>query len=480
VFTATNPLTVPQTANLTVTPSYTNLGVTCIGATQDFTITIKPSAVPVSGGTEICSNQYTDLTILSNIPSEVFWSAANNSEVSGETLTQQSSSYINDFLVNNGDVPQIVNYSIYLESIGYECTSGPFNIPVQVNALPVIQFNAVNGPFCDLDPIQFENTSPGNNTYYWNFGDGNYSTQENPVNVFDSYGTYIVSLTATDIETGCVDSLLQPFSILASPAVGFTTSATEGCTLFNVWFTDTVNTPNTSLLWDFGDGETSNQPNAIDHQFDEEGCYDISLTVTNDAGCSSTLSVEDMICAYDIPTADFIANPDSMLTSEPIFEFTNLSTNSYTYLWEFGDGTTSLSTNPVHEYPAISNNYLVTLYAYNELGCYDSTFFTVTVYEDLVLYVPNTFTPNGDGTNDVFLPVITSGIDETKYTLLIYNRWGQVVFESHNPNVGWDGSYGSENEIDRVQDGTYTWKIIYYSSQNEGSYEKIGHVNLIK
>ena len=480
VFAATNTSTIPQTANFNVTPSYSNLGVTCTGSPQDFTITVNPSALPISGGTEICSNQFVELTVNANVSSQVTWNGNNNTDVTGETLTLQNSNYINDLLVNNTNSAQIVNYTIYLETIDFGCNSGPFNIAVQVNPLPDVQFEAINAPFCNLDPIQFMNNTPGNNNYVWNFADGNYSTQENPVNIFDSYGTYNVSLTATNLETGCVDSLIQPLTILASPIVGFATSSTEGCVLFNVIFTDTVNDPNTALFWDFGDGETSNQPYAIDHQFNTEGCYDISLTVTNDAGCSSTLEQEDMICAYDVPTADFIANPDSMLTTEPIFEFTNLSTNSYTYLWEFGDGTTSLSTNPIHEYPAIPGDYSVTLYAYNELGCYDSSYFTVTVYEDLVLYVPNTFTPNGDGTNDVFLPVITSGIDETKYTLLIYNRWGQVVFESHNPNVGWDGSYGSENEIDRVQDGTYTWKIIFNGLQNEEAQEKMGHVNVLR
>jgi gliding motility-associated-like protein len=118
---------------------------------------------------------------------------------------------------------------------------------------------------------------------------------------------------------------------------------------------------------------------------------------------------------------------------------------------------------------------------------------TVTVTEDLLYYVPNTFTPNGDGTNDIFLPVLTAGFDPTSYTLLIFNRWGEVLFESHDPAVGWDGQYKPMLRVgtaelklnpcnfeDIMQDGTYTWKIQFTGLQNESAFEFVGHVNLLK
>jgi gliding motility-associated-like protein len=107
------------------------------------------------------------------------------------------------------------------------------------------------------------------------------------------------------------------------------------------------------------------------------------------------------------------------------------------------------------------------------------------VYEDLIFYVPNSFTPNNDGTNDVFLPVITAGLDDQKYTLLIFNRWGEIVFESNDPSVGWDGSYLSINEMltgneTNAQSGVYTWKILLNKNKNEGAVEKVGHVTLLR
>lgn len=484
-FVATNPSTTTVIADLSVTPTFTNLGVTCTGTPQNFTITVHPTANLTSGGTEICSNENVGLTLTSSLQATISWQGTNNVNVTGETLVPQVSNLINDLLINPTNNAQIVTYTIALITSDFGCPSGPFTIPVIVNALPDVQFAPINAPFCDLDPIQFQNNTSGTNTYAWNFGDGSTSTDQNPTNIYDAFGTYNVTLTATNTVTGCIDSLIQPLTILESPAVGFTASATEGCVLFETVFTDIINAPNTTLTWDFGDGATSNQPFAIDHQYDEAGCYDVTLTVTNAAGCSSTLTQIDFVCAYDIPVADFIVSPDSALVSEPLFEFTNQSIDAFTYLWDFGDGSSSLSTNPIHEYDDVPESYVVTLFAYNEFGCYDSTLLTVTVYEDLIFYVPNSFTPNGDGTNDVFLPVITSGVDLGNYQLLIFNRWGQVVFSTTDPTMGWDGTYMNIQEFltgedNFAQDGTYTWKIILNSSQNEGAVEKVGHVTLLR
>jgi gliding motility-associated-like protein len=102
------------------------------------------------------------------------------------------------------------------------------------------------------------------------------------------------------------------------------------------------------------------------------------------------------------------------------------------------------------------------------------------VKEELVFFVPNTFTPDNDDYNEVFKPVFYSGFDPYDFSLLIFNRWGEIVFESRNAEVGWDGSYGSNNEIEMVQDGTYTWVIRYRISENKGYRKATGHVNLIR
>ncbi len=485
-FTGINNTTLPVTANVEVTPSFTNLGLSCFGTPQNFNITVNPSAVLTNQNIAICSNNSLNINLTSSIPASFTWQAINNPNVTGETfLNSQNSSNISDLLINTSNIPQIVIYQVTPTTNANGCISGPYQIAVTVNPLPDVQFTTLNNPLCNLQPVVFVNNTPGNNFYSWNFGDNSISTDEDPTHTFQNFGSYDVSLEAIDANTGCTNSIVNTINIFESPDVGFELTSAVGCSFLNVVFTDTINAPNTTLFWDFGDGETSNQPVAIDHQYGDEGCYDVTLTVTNQAGCSVSLTQDDLVCVYSEPDAIFFANPDSALVSEPIIAFDNQSNNAYTYYWDFGDGSTSLSTNPIHEYNDIPESYVVTLYAYNEEGCYDSAFLTVTIYEEIIYYVPNTFTPNGDGSNDVFLPIITSGIETKGYELLIFNRWGEVIFMSTDPTIGWDGfvpDLGTYSGVigNKAQDGTYVWKITLNASQNQDVIVRTGHVNLLR
>ncbi len=110
---------------------------------------------------------------------------------------------------------------------------------------------------------------------------------------------------------------------------------------------------------------------------------------------------------------------------------------------------------------------------------------TVKVYDDIIYYVPNAFTPNGDGTNDVFFPVLTAGLDLSQYQLLIFNRWGEVVFESRDYDYRWDGTYpehAGQNARNQnmAQDDVYVWKIRVVASQSQETIELVGHVTLLK
>jgi gliding motility-associated-like protein len=162
--------------------------------------------------------------------------------------------------------------------------------------------------------------------------------------------------------------------------------------------------------------------------------------------------------------------------------FNNTTTGASNYLWNFGDNsTTSTLEEPSHNYSGNNvGNYLITLIAYSPLGCTDTAYATIQIQEELIFYVPNTFTPDNDNYNQTFQPVFTSGFDPYDYTLLIFNRWGEIVFESHDATVGWDGSYGSNGEIEMVQDGTYTWKIEFKTNKNDERKMVIGHVNILK
>jgi gliding motility-associated-like protein len=478
-FNAINNTTIPIITTISVQSSFTNAGYTCTGNNQTFTITVNPTATLLNPDVTICSEDTLDIDFITSIPATFQWSALSNSNVQGETVTPiQTTTSINDILVNTTGTAQAVTYLVSTVSNTFNCPAGPYQIDVAVNPLPVPVFTIQNNPTCDDVPILFVNNTLGNNTYNWNFGDGNSAQTVNASNVYENVGPYTITLTATNIATGCIDSVSQDITILPSPEVGFTVSQTIACESVNIIFIDTVDAPNTDLYWDFGDGGYSYQNGSTDYQYNSVGCFDISLTVTATNGCVMSQTLDDLVCVAANPIADFTVENPNLLVDDPTAVFINQSIGAQMFDWDFGDGYMSTAVNPIHNYQDIGE-YFVSLYATNEFGCVDSANFTITLYEDLVLYVPNTFTPNEDGTNDEFLPIINDVIDPSSYKFQIFNRWGELLFESQNKDFGWDGTYGLTSGIN-CQNGTYTWKL-YFKLQKEESYRiYAGHLNLLR
>jgi len=238
--------------------------------------------------------------------------------------------------------------------------------------------------------------------------------------------------------------------------------------------------PGSSCTWVFSDGQVINDCGPIYVSFPEqEMCYDMQLTVINAQGCINSTAMLDFICIVPNPVASFSPSEYEVSLTNPGINFNNSSVNAENYFWDFGDDSPwSQVENPYHEYPVDENTsqYDVWLYAISLYGCIDSTMRVITVKEDMIIYVPNTFTPDGDEFNNVFIPVISSGISQDGYSLLIFNRWGQLIFESHDISVGWDGTYNGNLS----QDGTYTWKIIAKNIENDDKVEFVGHINLIR
>jgi gliding motility-associated-like protein len=477
-FVGLNPGASPVIAQVDVLPSYTNAGLTCDGSIETFTITVNPWAYLQNLPITICSGENTDIDIQTTIAASTSWSAQSNPNVDGETMTTQYSDEINDILVNLSAVQQVVNYQIDLVSQPYGCASGPYNIAVSVQPPVDVDFDVITQLKCSDLPVLFDNNSVGNSTYVWSYGDGDSSTTYDGYNVYDDFGVYEVTLIATDIQTLCQDSMSVLIDILESPEVGFTSSITEACEYVNVIFTDTVQDTTTNVYWTFGDGEDSYQFGQVDHQFAQPGCYDVTLYVTGTNGCTVADTAEDLVCVIPAPIADFFVDNTVHLLDDATFFFDNQSQHALYYDWTFGDGDTSLATNPIHVYDAVGE-YLVTLIATNDLGCADTANLTVVVREEFLLYVPNTFTPNYDGTNDTFKPIINNRYVESSYRFAVYNRWGELVFESYDADYGWDGTYGLGLNHP-VQDGVFTWMVSLKMKEDEETIQFTGHVILIK
>ena len=121
---------------------------------------------------------------------------------------------------------------------------------------------------------------------------------------------------------------------------------------------------------------------------------------------------------------------------------------------------------------------MASLIVSTDQGCADTASLFIECKEEPVIFIPNAFTPDEDQHNQHFNPVLSPSIDPHNYTLYIFNRWGEVVFESHDPNVGWDGKYGTSG-ID-APEGAYIWKITYKLPDTDERNTISGHVNLLR
>jgi gliding motility-associated-like protein len=398
------------------------------------------------------------------------------------------------------------------------------DVSVTVNALPNVQAFQ-NTEVCFGDTVTL--SAVGANSYVWDNG------IVNNVPFVPSLGTTVCTVTGTDIN-GCVNTdqvtvLVHPNPIVyAGPdqtvcdGVYITLSAdgssnvvwssgvvdgvpflqaigsvsyivndenSFGCTATDTVIIDVVQNPNvwvTNAEICLGEA-VALIGNGADYYEWTGGIVDgamfyptesASYTVTGtDANGCTTDAIANIIVHYP-PDVYFDILNMNLTTSDPATGFDNLTTGAVSYDWDFGDQYSSQEFEPNHEFPDDgAGEYAITLTAYSDFGCAADHTKYVHVFQDHNIYVPNAFTPDGDDYNEVFKPVMY-GFDENDYVMYIYNRWGELIFETHNMEVGWDGTYAGQDY--KVQDGVFTWKI---EARIKGSTDHkiyMGHVSIIK
>lgn len=318
------------------------------------------------------------------------------------------------------------------------------------------------------------NNLPSNYVFHWSNGNTGMNQNVSPS------ATTTYSVYATDGCSSYSDTAYVTVTVSTPPVVDFTVSNNSGCKPVNAVFTDPNGGNGASCLWNFGDGYVSSDCGNVTHEYTESGVFDVSYTVTNGDGCSTTLTVTEAVEVYDYPIAEFTFNPEIGSLVENEITYTNGSFDGDSYFWSFGDSVApqfSSNQNPVATYPDfIGGVYETCLIVTNTDGCQDSICKEITIEDQLLFYVPNTFTPNGDGRNDVFMPSAL-GINADGYRLMIFNRWGEKIFETTDSNYGWDGTYLNEScPID-----TYVWKIELSNTADFLFIKKYtGHVNLLR
>jgi PKD repeat protein len=224
---------------------------------------------------------------------------------------------------------------------------------------------------CAPFSVNFTNTSVGASSFQWDFGNGNFSTLPNPQNVYISAGNYSVRLIATS-SSGNRDTLLVNnfITVLAGPNISFTSNMLSGCVNQTSFSFVNNSLGSNSYFWDFGDGTISTQTNPS-KVFNTPGSYTVSLVGTNSSGCATVFNSPQSITVNSLPSAAFSATPTVTCNPSEVFQFSPNSPSTGSYIWDFGDGTTSTLQAPTKTY-SNPGNYSVKLKIINSFGCVDS------------------------------------------------------------------------------------------------------------
>jgi gliding motility-associated-like protein len=307
---------------------------------------------------------------------------------------------------------------------------------------------------CNL-MVSFNNAIPNVTAYHWDFGDGNSSNVANPYHTYSAYGNYNVQLI---VYYNCgSDTINQQVTLTGNAAVSQFGFQQSPCS-YNINFTNT-STGATSYLWNFGDGTTSTDSIPY-HIYANPGIYSVTQIAYNNCDID-TITKNVTVDSILVPVASF------SYTIKPCsgsVNFISTAINATSYLWQFGDGQTSTQQNPSHTF-SVANTYPVTLTVNAGQPCTDSVVTIVNIEnaDSTNWFVPNCFTPNGDGINDVFEII---GISEcSTYSFIIFNRWGQKVFETTDTLNSWNGALNSKN----VSEGVYLYILTVNGQKSSGT-----------
>ncbi|MEO8588554.1 MAG: PKD domain-containing protein, partial [Flavobacteriales bacterium] len=315
----------------------------------------------------------------------------------------------------------------------------------------------------------------------WIFGDGGTAALCDPTYVYAIPGTYSVTLTVST-PWGCSGdtTLTDLITVYGHPVPTFTAEPDSGCYPLEVTFTN----PTTGIVpdgcaWTFGDGGIGAPCDPV-YTYEEPGVYDVSLRVTSPEGCLGDTLIQQVITVFDHPSASFTFGPQPTDVFEPDIFFVNASSQDVIlWDWAFGPGGilgTDSVPDPMLTFPGEDRGeYPVTLIVTNANGCMDTTTLVVVIDGYFSVFVPNTFTPDGDGVNDMFLPVVKDQ-DPASHVFAVYDRWGERIFETSDAAEAWDGTLGGS----KAKEDVYVWQVESTSVVDGKRRKFLGHVTLLR
>ena len=381
------------------------------------------------------------------------------------TLTQDSTLYVYGTDLNNCPTDTLAVSAMLFPNVAlqflstidtvicqYECTDltveivgGNGNVSVQWYQIPID-----NTPFGSGNTV---NVCPLASTDYW--------------------------VEASD---GCSANVRDTIHVTVheTPVPYFEVDTLEGCFPATISFFDLSIPINEAYTcsWSMGNGSNINFCGDTSYTYLGDGQFYPSLTLTSVYGCIGSDTLDTPVVIYGYPEIDFTWNPQPVTVLEHQVQFTNLTTGAVSYEWNFYFTGTSPLANPSWNFPDLDNaSFPVCLAATSQFGCIDTICHDIFIESILQVFIPNTITPDGDGINDVFIPSV-SGVKPGSFKLWVFNRWGDELYYSEDPEGAWTG--GSDKGEFYVEDGTYLWRIecIELGSTKVEVFE--GHVNIFR
>ena len=466
--TITNTSTSIQSVIYTVTPSL--ISGTCAGIAQTVTVTvIPPPTISSPSSAAICSGETITIPLTSNVNSSFSWIAADNPNTTGESITTQTGSPLINTLVNNTASIQTVTYTVTPTSSPDGCAGVPQTLTATVYVNIVADFDFVKIP-CTNQVTFYDSSAVAPVTWLWYFDDGDSSMLQNPSHTYGTAGTYNVQLIASTIN-GCADTVIVQVDF--APAIPVVVSINDTICKGN----------NTSLIASGGFAYLWTPSQSLSNAAISNPIASPDTTTTYTVSIS-TVDIFGDTCIRDLSTTVFVIDP-SLYSIFATTDNDTLIEGQSTIIHAITDTTlavnwlpliglsSSTAFNPTIT-PQSTTTYIVSIL--DSLGCPRTA--SVTVYvmskecDPTDVFVPNTFTPNGDGANDI---LYVRGNEITELYFAVYNRWGELVFQTSDIKKGWEGTYNGL----KADPAVFAW---YISAKcfNGGELKKKGNVTLVR
>jgi gliding motility-associated-like protein len=313
--------------------------------------------------------------------------------------------------------------------------------------------------------------------YNWDFDGEATSTDPNPEEEFENPGSRPVTLTIED-NNGCVEEITSIVDYFpAPPILIIRPNIFLGCAPADIFF-DNLSFPideTYDLTWDFGDGSDVATDISPTHTYTETGVFDVSLSVVSPIGCTADTVYRNQITILEKPTADFTFSPEEPNVFNTEVNFFDRSFLAESWQWDFGGLSSSIIQDPTFNFQD-TGMFEVQLIVAHLSGCRDTSIQIIDIEPIVTWHMPNAFTPNGDATNDILIGNgFISGLTDFRYT--IWNRWGEQVFETTDPFVGWNGTKNNVGANSPL--GVYVYDINY--TDPRGNPQNLrGHATLIR